>query len=64
MLTRGDPCFVNGRSAVFHEYLTHDSCSVRFPYKDGTLSELRIVALRKVSRDLTQSITQSRAFVQ
>ena len=58
----GDPCFVNGRPAVFDEYLTDDSCSVRFPYKDGTLSELRIVSVRRVSRDLSQSITKSRAF--
>jgi hypothetical protein len=62
MLNRGDPCFVNGRPAVFVEELEGDTCSVRFPYKDGSLSELRIVSTHKVSRDLTQSITRSRAY--
>jgi len=62
MLNRGDSCFVNGRPAVFVEGLDGDTCSVRFPYKDGSLSELRIVSTRKVSRDLTQSITQSRTY--
>jgi len=62
MLYQGDSCFVNGRPAVFVERLDDDTCSVRFPYKDGSLSELRIVSLRKVSRDLTRSITQSRSY--
>jgi hypothetical protein len=62
MLYRGDPCFVNGRPAVFVECLDDETCSVRFPYKDGSLSEVRIVSMRKVSRDLTQSIIQSRSY--
>jgi hypothetical protein len=62
MLDPEDPCFVNGRPAVFVEQLDDGTCSVRFPYKDGSLSEPRIVSLRKVSRDLTQSITQSRSY--
>jgi len=62
MLYRGDSCFVNGRPAVFVDCLDDDTCSVRFPYKDGSLSALRIVSMRKVSRDLTQSITKSRSY--
>jgi hypothetical protein len=62
LLDRGDPCFVNGRPAVFVEQLDDETCSVRFPYKDGSLSEPRVVSMRKVSRDLTESITQSRSY--
>jgi hypothetical protein len=47
---------------VFVEQLDDETCSVRFPYKDGSLSEPRVVSMRKVSRDLTESITQSRSY--